>query len=490
MDFTKDNIFPEKPVVLIDLRFPRNVERRVRRPFSTESPKFIDSLLAARLPRLTSLQRLKPIENTRFVFVPNLFPLLSRLGGARFEKSLHRNFIQTRSPRSAPAGDRAKVSSVPGSADVPSALVQAAPAHIRKPPSFVKPFQGLFSRALHTKLKGNQADVPPVSKGIDASAGSAIPFAGPSDVSRLLTVKHSTFVKHPQIVPTGSSQTERVKTQFSVPSFYSPEVDSEKNTHNFVFAKRVSPSNIQAAKLLSPTKPSSETDTANRQTDSSDGISSDIFHKYSAFPAVRIHTDFIADSISRALDADALTIGKDIFFASGKFDLSTPEGIALLGHELTHAQQQLEMGGPLSRPEINESQYRSLESQALENEEKIYKFYSSPAMLSALPRKNEMLQVYQNSVVESPSFVHGISTLASGPPLHSSPVPQLKSTSGTSGAIPPPVLDEGISGEETSRTLKTPSKEANIEEIAEKVYGILKRKLMIERERRGKWPTV
>ncbi|MCP4403748.1 MAG: hypothetical protein GY801_41380, partial [bacterium] len=123
------------------------------------------------------------------------------------------------------------------------------------------------------------------------------------------------------------------------------------------------------------------------------------------------------------------------------------------------------------------------ESQALENEEKIYKFYSSPAMLSALPRKNEMLQVYQNSVVASPSFVRGISPPGSA--FHAAPAPQLKSTSGSPDATPV-ALSERISGEETGDSPEIPSKEANIEEIVEKVYLLLKRKLTIERERRGK----
>ncbi len=189
------------------------------------------------------------------------------------------------------------------------------------------------------------------------------------------------------MVPTGSLQTETA-TQFGVPPFFNSEVDSDKDMHTVVFAQRVNPSHIQAAKLLSHTKPSSEANRFNRQTDSSDDMSSDVVNKYFAFPAVRIHTDFVADSIARALDADALTIGKHIFFASGKFNLSTPEGIALLGHELTHVHQQLERGKSFSRREMDESQYQSLESQALANEERIYKFYNSPERgISTLPRE-------------------------------------------------------------------------------------------------------
>ncbi len=700
MDFTKDNIFSKRPTLLIDLRFPRNIARRVRRPFCTDSSKFIDSLLAARLAWLTSLQRLKPVENTRFIFVPNLFSLISRPGrGSRFEKNLDVKLPQTRFPGSADvqqssrllfvksiqalssgvsqtelAGDHTEVSSVPGSsADVssvpahavpapirtPPSIVQpfqglfswalqtkplgdhtdvplvskrggrttrreiiknqapllrkkiilayryscgstkipeestfvkhpqmvptgslqtetatqfgvppffnsevgsdkgthtvvfaervnpshiqaaklpsttrpsseidrisrqidssddvssdiitryshfpavrilhAAPAHIKKPPSFVQPFQSVFSRALPRKSKGDHVEVPPVRKRGGRTTrreiiknqtpllkGKTI-LAYPYSYSSTKIPEEPTFVKHAQMAPTGSLQTETV-TQFGVPPFFNSEVDSDKDMHTVVFAQRVNPSHIQAAKLLSHTKPSSEANRFNRQTDSSDDMSSDVVNKYFAFPAVRIHTDFVADSIARALDADALTIGKHIFFASGKFNLSTPEGIALLGHELTHVHQQLERGKSFSRREMDESQYQSLESQALANEERIYKFYNSPAMASASPQRNEMLQVYQNRVMESPSFVYGTSSPASEVPLHFSTIPQLKLASGSSGAVPP-VFNEAVPGEEARGISETPSQEANIKEIAERVYSLLKKKLTIERERRGR----
>lgn len=96
-----------------------------------------------------------------------------------------------------------------------------------------------------------------------------------------------------------------------------------------------------------------------------------------------------------------------------------------------------------------------------------------------------MLQVYQNSVVESPSFVYGTSSPASGAPLHFSTIPQLKPASGASGAIPS-VFNEAVPEEEASGISETPSQEVNIKEIADRVYSLLKKKLTIERERRGR----
>ena len=58
------------------------------------------------------------------------------------------------------------------------------------------------------------------------------------------------------------------------------------------------------------------------------------------FSRVRIHTDGESASISRALNAQAFTIGQDIFFGAGRFQPDTAEGGNLLAHELTHVVQQ------------------------------------------------------------------------------------------------------------------------------------------------------
>ncbi len=54
---------------------------------------------------------------------------------------------------------------------------------------------------------------------------------------------------------------------------------------------------------------------------------------------VRIHTDEPADRAARLLGTDAFSLGHSIFFRTRKFDVATPRGLALLGHELVHARQ-------------------------------------------------------------------------------------------------------------------------------------------------------
>ncbi|MFO1429721.1 MAG: DUF4157 domain-containing protein [Candidatus Competibacteraceae bacterium] len=58
------------------------------------------------------------------------------------------------------------------------------------------------------------------------------------------------------------------------------------------------------------------------------------------FSGVRLHTDAHAGELARAVNAQAFTSGRDIFFAAGKWSPTTDRGRWLLAHELTHVVQQ------------------------------------------------------------------------------------------------------------------------------------------------------
>ena len=51
---------------------------------------------------------------------------------------------------------------------------------------------------------------------------------------------------------------------------------------------------------------------------------------------VRVHADSEADRLSRSLQADAFTVGSDVFFRGGKYKPGTSDGDHLIGHELAH----------------------------------------------------------------------------------------------------------------------------------------------------------
>ncbi len=58
------------------------------------------------------------------------------------------------------------------------------------------------------------------------------------------------------------------------------------------------------------------------------------------FGGVRIHTDANASDAASHLNAQAFTVGRDIFFNTGRYEPHTSQGKWLLAHELTHTVQQ------------------------------------------------------------------------------------------------------------------------------------------------------
>lgn len=58
------------------------------------------------------------------------------------------------------------------------------------------------------------------------------------------------------------------------------------------------------------------------------------------FSGVRIHTGEQSAKLNRAVQAQAFTVGQQVFFGKGQFQPETPEGKELIAHELTHTIQQ------------------------------------------------------------------------------------------------------------------------------------------------------
>jgi hypothetical protein len=59
---------------------------------------------------------------------------------------------------------------------------------------------------------------------------------------------------------------------------------------------------------------------------------------------VRVHTGSESTSLNRELNAQAFTVGSDIFMGEGKYNPGSSEGQGLLAHELTHVGQQTGFG--------------------------------------------------------------------------------------------------------------------------------------------------
>lgn len=63
----------------------------------------------------------------------------------------------------------------------------------------------------------------------------------------------------------------------------------------------------------------------------------------------RLHRGAAAAAAARTLNAEAFTIGPDVFFAEGRYAPETRTGLGLLAHELTHVGQQAALIGDRMR---------------------------------------------------------------------------------------------------------------------------------------------
>jgi hypothetical protein len=110
--------------------------------------------------------------------------------------------------------------------------------------------------------------------------------------------------------------------------------------------------------------------------------------------SLKIYNNSLAERLTKFHRADSMTIGKNIFFAPGRLDLSSVRGQALFAHEITHMMQQ-EKNPELVKRETNisSSQYSQLEREAQNVERNLLRFSS--------------LQEYK----KSPRFEHGGSSV-------------------------------------------------------------------------------
>lgn len=64
------------------------------------------------------------------------------------------------------------------------------------------------------------------------------------------------------------------------------------------------------------------------------------------FGSVRVHADTDAAAAAQAINAQAFTLGRDVYFADGRYAPDTRPGQRLLAHELTHVVQQSKTHAP------------------------------------------------------------------------------------------------------------------------------------------------
>jgi len=98
----------------------------------------------------------------------------------------------------------------------------------------------------------------------------------------------------------------------------------------------------------------------------------------------RLHRGPAAATAARMLNAEAFTIGRDVFFGHGRYDPVTPQGRGLIAHELTHVAQQTgaagdqtmryatHEGGNAMEVEAQQARHRMVLASRLGNHEGLY----------------------------------------------------------------------------------------------------------------------
>lgn len=235
------------------------------------------------------------------------------------------------------------------------------------------------------------------------------------------------------------------------------------------------------------------------------------------FNDVQVHTGAEAAAATRQVGAEAFTLGSNIYFAPGRYQPDTQAGQALIGHELTHVIQQASLPslGNGRVPETS-SLGQTLEHHAIANEQLLLRHLSNNQSdhddhnHSFSSSDEGRLSLQENHF--SPAYSAGSATIERSyqpvadqqyhPPINPShPRNDNGSNSesdytGDSSAVQRVRSDSGSTGSSSvvQRALTTSANssvnvddiiknEEDMDELARKVYRIIRDKLMIERER-------
>ena len=175
--------------------------------------------------------------------------------------------------------------------------------------------------------------------------------------------------------------------------------------------------------------------------------------------AARLHRGALAAAAARELDAEAFTIGPDIFFAAGRFAPHTRDGIGLLAHEVMHVGQQTAAVGDRMRfftPHGGDAMEREAQNAA-----------ASALSADTAETKNRVGGgLHQAAAPPKPAFAFAL-------PL-----------TGGMGGIRPVPAQTATEESGTSEAKSAPDK-ADARAVADRVYDLLKQEIAAGRLRGG-----
>jgi hypothetical protein len=208
-----------------------------------------------------------------------------------------------------------------------------------------------------------------------------------------------------------------------------------------------------------------------------------------ALSDVRLHTDEAAGRAAHTLGAQAFTVGRRIYFAAGRFP-PTADGAALLGHELTHVMQAAQpQAAALTRPMLKADRSAAprmvqlapeshAERQAEETETQIRQLFeaapAAPMVLkrSAPPARSDFPPSPAPEPHPGPVQRSSDSGLPTARVIQASTAASVSSAAAVSSAA------QG--GEQ-----QPAGSAADVHQLAEQVYRLIKSRLRVERERMG-----
>lgn len=189
---------------------------------------------------------------------------------------------------------------------------------------------------------------------------------------------------------------------------------------------------------------------------------------------VEVHTGEEAAAATTAVGAAAMTLGHRVFFAPGRFRPEEPEGSALLAHELTHVIQQRVAPLQMALKSLAGAGAGAEEAEAERTEAQVLAMHRGPFPAQPLTLARAVTD-------ETPAPVSPMGPASpSGPALGTSASPALARITGIEHAGASEQNEQGhgpVGGVEP----------AQVEEVADRVYELIKERLVTERERRGHW---
>ncbi|MFJ8470181.1 eCIS core domain-containing protein [Streptomyces swartbergensis] len=152
--------------------------------------------------------------------------------------------------------------------------------------------------------------------------------------------------------------------------------------------------------------------------------------------ALRAHHDTPADALARGRRADAVTVGRDVYFRHGRLNPQDPRGFGLLVHEATHVLALLRPGASWFR--ATGAGTRAEESEALRNEQAARAGAAPPPPAAPAP-PDPALQAGGPSGPSWPTFAPPAGAQPGAPPaVPPAGAPPTVPPAGMRSPIPPP----------------------------------------------------